>query len=99
DTYVLIVTGTKPFVNMQVELMPLTYIRQPDYWEIEVVGCLRGIGLPVLTPYTVSLPLDGVRGVHGVEVVGANGRKRLDVPPITTKDAMAERSSTGPLGG
>jgi hypothetical protein len=28
-----------------------------------LVGCLRGIGLPVLTPYTMSLPLDGVRGV------------------------------------
>jgi hypothetical protein len=90
DTYVLIVAGMKPYVNMQVDLIPLIYIRQPNYWEIEVVGCLRGMGLPVLTPYTVSLPLDGVRGIHGVEVVGANGRKRLDVPPITTKDAMSE---------
>jgi hypothetical protein len=93
DTYVLIVTGMKPFANMQVDLMPLIYIRQPDYWEIEVVGCLRGIGLPVLTPYTVSLPLDGVRGVYGVEVVGATRRKRLDVPPVTTKDDMSEAIS------
>jgi hypothetical protein len=44
----------------------------------------------MLTPYTVSLPLDGVRGIHGVEVVGANGRKRLDVPPVPTKDDMSE---------
>jgi hypothetical protein len=91
--YVLIVTGVKPYANMQVELMPLIYIRQPDYWEIEVVGCLRGIGLPVLTPYTVALPLDGVRGRHGVEVVGANRRKRIDVPPVTTRDDMAEALS------
>ena len=93
DTYVLIVTGRKPYANMQVDLRPLIYIRQPDYWEIEVVGCLQGIGLPVLTPYTVALPLDGVRGIHGVEVVGANGRKRLDVPPVTTQDDMAEALS------
>jgi hypothetical protein len=90
DTYILIVTGVKPYANMQVDLIPLIYIRQPEYWEIEVVGCLRGIGLPMLTPYTVSLPLDGVRGIHGVEVVGANGRKRLDVPPVPTKDDMSE---------
>lgn len=93
DTYVLIVAGMQPYANMRVELVPLIYIRQPDYWEIEVVGCLRGIGLPVLTPYTVSLPLDGVRGIHGVEVVGANRRKRLDVPPITTKDDVSETIS------
>jgi hypothetical protein len=58
-----------------------------------VVGCLRGIGLPVLTPYTVALPLDGVRGIHGVEVVGANGRKRLEVPPGPTTADMAEALS------
>ena len=93
DTYILIVTGMKPFANMQVDLMPLIYIRQPDYWEIEVVGCLQGIGLPVLTPYTVALPLDGVRGRLGVEVVGANGRKRLNVPPGPTTDDLAEALS------
>lgn len=90
DTYILVVTGMQPYANMRVELAPLVYIRQPDYWEIEVVGCLRGIGLPVLTPYTVSLPLDGVRGIHGVEVVGANGRKRLDVPPLAKKGDVSE---------
>ena len=58
-----------------------------------MVGCLRGIGLPVLTPYTVALPLDGVRGMHGVEVVGANGRKRVEVPPSTTPADMAEALS------
>jgi hypothetical protein len=93
DTYILIVTGVKPYANMQVDLMPLVYIRQPDYWEIEVVGCLRGIGLPVLMPYTVALPLDGVRGIHGVEVVGANGRKRLEVPSGTTTADMSEALS------
>lgn len=90
DTYIVIVSGMQPYANMRVELVPLIYIRQPEYWEIEVVGCLKGIGLPVLTPYTVSLPLDGIRGISGVEVVGANGHKRFDVPPRTKKDNVSE---------
>ena len=47
-------------------------------------------GLPVLTPYTVSVPLDGIRGVQGVEVVGAKRRQQLDVPPLTTKSDGSE---------
>jgi hypothetical protein len=33
--YVLHVDGTKPYLNMQVDLVPLVYIHQPDYWGIE----------------------------------------------------------------
>lgn len=77
--FVLQVSGTKPFANMNVELVPLVYVRQPEYWEIEVVGSLRGIGLPSLAPYTVSLPLAGVIGTRGVEVVGATRRERFEV--------------------
>ena len=40
--YVLHVSGTKPYLNMQVDLVPLVYIQQPEYWGIEVVGCLPG---------------------------------------------------------
>lgn len=29
NTFILIVTGTKPYLNMTVELSPLIYIRQP----------------------------------------------------------------------
>jgi hypothetical protein len=48
--FVLRVAGTKPFLNMEVELVPLVFIQQPEYWGIEVVGHLRGgIGLPVVT--------------------------------------------------
>jgi hypothetical protein len=61
-TFILIVSGTKPYANMTVELRPLTSFQQPEYWGIEVVGCLPGFGLPVVAPYTVSLPLDGVTG-------------------------------------
>src|ERR1700761_5440184 len=62
DTFFLIVSGVKPWLNMTVELNPLVYIRQPEYWGIEVVGCLHGIGLPVVTPYSVFLDISHLRG-------------------------------------
>jgi hypothetical protein len=82
--YLLTVSGTKPYLNMEVELVPLVYVRQPEYWGIEVVGRLRGVGLPALSPYTVSLLLTGVLGTRGVEVIGADRSLRIDVPPDTT---------------
>lgn len=77
--YALAVSGTKPFVNMHVDLVPVVYVRQPDFWEIEVVGSLPGIGLPPSAPYTVSMPLGATMGRCGIEVVGANQRKRFDL--------------------
>jgi hypothetical protein len=81
DTYFLIVTGTKPYLNMKVRLIPLVYVQQPDYWGIELVGTLPGFGLPAEAEYTVSISIDGIRGKKGVEVIGAASRKCLDVPP------------------
>jgi hypothetical protein len=78
-TYILIVSGTKPYVTMQVQLSPLVYVRQPEYWGIEVLGSLPGMGLPVLAPYSVSLPLGGVIGTIGIEVIGANKRKQIAI--------------------
>jgi hypothetical protein len=49
--FLLRVGGTKPYANMSVDLSPLAYIRQPEYWGIEVVGRLRGgIPLPAEVP-------------------------------------------------
>ena len=76
----LVVSGFKPSSNMEVELSPLVYIRQPEYWEIEVQGCQRGLGLPVLTPYTVALRLGSNVGTKGIEVVGATRTQRIDIP-------------------
>jgi hypothetical protein len=39
--FVLRVSGTKPLANMQVQLVPLVFIRQPEYWGIDVVGSLH----------------------------------------------------------
>lgn len=79
--FVLTVSGEKPYMNMEVGLEPLVYIRQPEYWGIEVVGHLPGgIGLPVVTPYTVSIPLSGIMGTRGVEVIGGTRSEKMDVP-------------------
>lgn len=79
-TFFLIVSGHKPWITMTVELVPLIYIVQPDYWGIEVVGCLHGIGLPVQAPYTVALNISHVLGKHGIEVIGANKKQQIKVP-------------------
>jgi hypothetical protein len=79
--FLLRVGGTKPYANMRVDLSPLVYIRQPEYWGIEVVGCLRGgILLPAEVPYEVSLPLSGITGTRGVEVIGATRSEQIEVP-------------------
>lgn len=79
--FVLRVTGTKPFLNMEVQLEPLVFIQQPEFWGIEVVGSLPGgIGLPALGPYDVSIPLSGITGTRGIEVIGASRTKRIRVP-------------------
>jgi hypothetical protein len=78
--YVLCVMGKKPYMNMDVDLLPLVYITRPEYWGIEVVGCLHNIGLPAETSYMVSIQLSGIIGSKGVEVLGATTTKQFDVP-------------------
>ena len=79
--YILVVSGTAPCINMKVTLRPLVYIRQPEYWGIEVTGELPGgICLTAIKHYTVSLPLDGTLGTKGIEVIGANKRQKIPVP-------------------
>jgi len=66
---------------MSVDLSPLVYIRQPEYWGIEVVGRLRvGILLPAEVPYEIPLPLSGITGTRGVEVIAANDSEKLELP-------------------
>lgn len=79
-TFILVVSGVMPYMNMTVRLSPLVYIERPEYWGIEVIGSLSGIGLPVTAPYTVSLPLDGILGTRGIEVIGANRTEQIVVP-------------------
>jgi hypothetical protein len=76
---VLVVSGRKPWANMQVSLNPLSYAQQPEYWAVEVVGCMPPIGQPAIIPYVVDLDLAGITGTAGVEVIGANGTERIEV--------------------
>jgi hypothetical protein len=82
--FTLHVSGTKPYQNMHVSLHPMTYIQSPEYWGIEVVGSLSGIGVPALAPYSVSLALDRLGtplflGTLGIEVIGASRSEKLAV--------------------
>lgn len=80
DTYFLTVKGTAPCLNMKVSLSPLMYVRCPDFWGIEVVGCLpQGICLTALRRYEETIPLSGITGSEGIEVVGANKRDKRKV--------------------
>jgi hypothetical protein len=88
---VLVVSGVKPYMNMAVELVPVVYIRQPEYWEIEVVGSLRGVGLPAEAPYTVSLNLAASTGSKGIVVMGATRLQRFNVPQDAPPDEPAAR--------
>lgn len=79
-TWFLTVSGTKPCINMEVRLVPRIYLDCPEYWGIEVVGCLPdGICLTALGPYTVTIPLTGITGSKGIEVFGDNGSEEFEV--------------------
>ncbi len=79
DTWFLTVRGIKPCLNMEVSLAPLVYAKCPDYWGIEVIGCLRdGICLPALGRYEVTIPLHTI-GSSGIEVIGASKKEKIKV--------------------
>lgn len=91
-TFFLVVSGTKPYLNMTVELKPLIYVRQPDYWGIEVVGSLHGIEIPATAPYTVHIPLNHILGKKGIEVIGANKRQKINVAQCNPTDVVKTSS-------
>jgi hypothetical protein len=65
---------------MSVDFSPLVHTTRPEYWGIEVVGRLRGgILLPSEVPYETSLPLSGITGTRGVEVIGATHSEKLEI--------------------
>lgn len=83
NTFFLFVSGTKPYINMTVRLVPVVYVRQPEYWQIDVVGILPNIGLPMLGPYAAHLDLTNVLGTKGIEVVGATRSERIDIDMLS----------------
>ena len=80
ETFFLIVTGEAPCSNMEVALLPLIYIDCPEYWGIEVVGTLPGgFCLDAIKRFDLAIPLTGITGSKGIEVIGANRREQFDV--------------------
>ena len=74
----LVVKGIADCSNMHVFLFPIMHFKCPEWWGIQVVGCLpSGICVTATEPYEVEIPLDGLIGSEGVEVIGASGTKQL----------------------
>lgn len=73
---VVVVGGIKHWLNLRVELVPRCYQMRPEFWGIEVVGALPGYGVHAFVDYNVILPLDGIRGMQGIEIIGATKTER-----------------------
>jgi heat shock protein HslJ len=78
--YMLTVTGTKA-ISQTVTLEPVTYVRQPEYWQINVIACSPLISRPAGGPYTATLDLAGVLGTKGIRVTGATRSQDFDLSP------------------
>jgi len=81
-TFFLQVAGKKPYLNLQVNLCPLIYVQQPEYWGIEVVGDFSGILLPAITIYQIPkepLSLSGIMGKIGIELIWSDHSEKIDV--------------------
>jgi hypothetical protein len=90
----LTVTGNLP-IPSTVTLVPLTYIRQPEHWGIEVMACplvpfigggqaqaTTDTSLVVAPPFRrfrATLDFKGSMGTCGIEVIGATTRQSFDL--------------------
>ncbi len=72
----VLVSGIKEWLNLHIELRPRCYQTPPDFWAIEVVGTLPGYGVRGTVDYHVVLPLAGLWGYEGIEIVGATKSER-----------------------
>lgn len=80
DTYFLLVSGIKPYAAMTAKLLPRIYTRKPDWWEVEVVGCLEsGIVADVTGPYSEQKEI-WFWGNKGIEVIGRDFKQRFERP-------------------
>jgi len=80
ETFFLVVRGEAPCLNMSVALTPLIYVKCPEYWGIEVVGSLPGgFCLTAIKPFLLTIPLSGITGSKGIEVIGASRQEKFEV--------------------
>ena len=79
----LLVSGVKAWADLRVTLEALPCRETPEFRVIEVVGRLTGSGLPALVDFSAALPLGGVQGSKGIEIVGATKSERRLLSPNT----------------
>lgn len=78
--WVVTVTGTKPNASMKIDLVPMMYTRQPEYWGIAVRAyVIDPTETEIAAPFEVKLPLSGCKGVKGIEIVGASKQEKIDI--------------------
>ena len=65
---------------MSVQLVPMIYVDKPDYWEIQVIGCVGDICLTAVMPYNVWLDVTDFRGHKDIEIVGSDQSIKIDIP-------------------
>ena len=79
----LVVKGPAPKAGMRVRLLPALGEPVPEYRRIEIVADETGVTAPASDQnsarYEKSMPLSGMSGTRGIELVGANGIKRFDL--------------------
>jgi hypothetical protein len=81
---VLKVTGEAPYAGMTLEVRPVVYVMQPDYWLMSLVGCLPHgtVAAAVTTPFSAVIDVHGSVGRKGVDLSSDPKAKqlRLDLP-------------------
>lgn len=84
DKLLLRVRGMAPHPGMSIEVRPVQYVMQPEYWLMALVACAAPgaelDGAPV--PFATDIPVGGSAGRKGIELSGKPGTKakRLDLP-------------------
>jgi hypothetical protein len=76
----LLIKGRKP-AGGSIDLQPVTYVQQPEYWQINVFVCnVSDTVDPPSEEYEVARETRGVVGTRGILVQGATRWQRIDVP-------------------
>jgi hypothetical protein len=90
----LTVEGHKAPIDQEIRLERATYRTQPAYWEIAVLACGPGTGLPASDTYVVATDIGDTIGIRGIEVKGATRSHRIDiavvVPPAPPPGSTTE---------
>ena len=68
DRVLLKVTGQAPHAGMSIEVRPVLYVMQPDYWQMALVACtakgVKPAGAP--EPFSTEINLAGSVGRKGI---------------------------------